>query len=68
MPANIIDTNQAPKFIGNEEGFELTPTGELIEYDVNSFFKDPENDSLTFSAASGNAEILEIYFSANKFL
>jgi len=64
----VTPTNRAPIFIGNSSDIVFHTTGNLMEYALNSFFNDPDNDAITFSVISGNSNVLEVYASTNQFI
>ena len=68
VPVEITHSNQPPQYIGTTDGFELRPTEEMSEYEISSYFEDPDNDAITFVVTTNNGNILEAFTSADKFV
>ncbi len=68
LNVEVIPTNRAPIFIGNSTEIVFHTTGNLMEFALNNFFNDPDNDTITFSVVSGNSNVLEVYASTNQFV
>lgn len=67
IPAEVIHTNRAPQFIG-EETMSFTATGLLNEYEVSDFFSDPDGDAFTFTLSSNNTASVVVFGSESQFL
>jgi subtilisin family serine protease len=67
IPAEIVHTNRAPEFIG-EESMSFNATGLLNEYAIEDFYSDPDSDSYTFTLTSSNATSVIVFASENQFL
>jgi subtilisin family serine protease len=68
LNVDVIPTNRAPIFIGNSKEIVYHTTGNLIEYALNNFFSDPDNDAITFSVVNGNSNVADVFASANLFI
>lgn len=67
IPAEVLHTNRAPEFIG-EETMSFNATGLLNEYEITDFFADPDGDAFTFTLSSDNAASVVVFASENQFL
>ncbi|MFZ2905462.1 MAG: S8 family serine peptidase [Cyclobacteriaceae bacterium] len=67
IPAEVLHTNRAPQFIG-EETMSFTATGLLNEYEVSDFYSDPDGDAFTFTLSSDNTASVVVFGSENQFL
>jgi hypothetical protein len=47
---------------------EYNSVGNLIEYSVEDFFADPENDAMTITVTNGNDQVVEVFSSEHGFL
>ncbi len=68
LNVEVTPTNRAPIFIGTSKEIVYHTTGNLVEYALNNFFNDPDNDAITFSVVSGNSNVLEVFASTNQFI
>jgi subtilisin family serine protease len=66
-PVVVAHTNRAPAFIG-EQSLSFNPTGEFIEFHIDDFFADPDNDQFTYSVTSGNTDLMGVFVSGDVFL
>jgi hypothetical protein len=64
----VNHTNQAPKYIGQEKGILVDETKSLLEFKIKDFFEDPDLDAITFSAASTDTTLAQVFSSQEKFL
>lgn len=68
LPVSITHTNEAPEYVSNTTLFELVPMSGTTEFNLASYFKDPDDDAMTFVITSEDTGLLEVYATAEKFL
>jgi hypothetical protein len=64
----VAHTNRAPEYTGTTDPLVFVAKGNLIEYAIADFFSDPDGDTFTYSAVSGNSELMNVFVSDDKFL
>ncbi|HEX6890569.1 MAG TPA: T9SS type A sorting domain-containing protein, partial [Chryseolinea sp.] len=67
LNVEVIHTNRAPRFIG-EETLSYYSTGHLEEYSIADFFSDPDGDNFTFSVSTSDADLVDVFSSQGQFL
>lgn len=68
LHVDVAHTNRAPEYIGADEAMQHTATKEIVEYNIADYFSDPDNDDFTFTVASSNGTVAEVFTSTEKFL
>lgn len=68
IPVEVLKTNRAPVFSASEPTLEFTQSGPMATHNLSDFFTDPDNDQLTFTVASSNPEVLNVFASAAQFI
>jgi subtilisin family serine protease len=68
LPVKIIDRNHAPEYTGMVSGFEFSHGDDMIEYAFTDYFKDQDSDVITYTLASDDTEIADVFHSADKFI
>jgi hypothetical protein len=68
LNVEVLNTNRAPKFIGENESMTFNATGLLNAYRIKDFFSDPDGDEFTFSLANSNSSSVTTFASENEFL
>jgi subtilisin family serine protease len=68
IPVEVLHTNQAPVYIGENDAFAILKPGILTEYDLSAYFADPDGDEFTYTVSSSNDSVLTVFASANKFI
>lgn len=64
---HVAKTNRAPEFIGNLLAFKFNSGSQLVKYDINDFFSDPDGDNFTFEISSSNTDIIDAYQSGDTY-
>ena len=60
FPATVPEPNRVPEAVGTIPDQTLTENGNTISLDVAPYFSDPDGDSLTYSARSGDPGVLRV--------
>jgi hypothetical protein len=60
LPVHILHKNRPPVYIRDEEPFTFSFMGETVQYDINEYFEDLENDPFTFEIFCRNSNIVEV--------
>jgi hypothetical protein len=68
LPVVVSHTNRAPEYIGSTEPMEHTASGEVVEYSIADYFSDPDGDTFTYTVATSDDAIAQVFASANNFL
>jgi subtilisin family serine protease len=68
LSVEVIETNQAPIYIGSATPMEFNGTGKLIEHNIGDFFSDPDGDEFIFEVSSADPAMVEVFASSDKFL
>ena len=66
FPIQGTPTNQAPQTAGTIADRSLTAGGSATTMDVSSYFSDPDNDNLTYSAVSNNRGVATVAASGSQ--
>ena len=66
FPIQGTPTNQAPQTAGTIADRSLTAGGSATTVDVSSYFSDPNNDNLTYSALSNNRAVATVAVSGSQ--
>ena len=66
FPIQGTPTNQAPQTAGTIADRSLTAGGSATTVDVSSYFSDPDNDNLTYSAVSNNRGVATVTASGSQ--
>jgi subtilisin family serine protease len=64
----VVNTNNAPEFIGQEDIFQYHVAVNSVEYALSDFFSDPDGDEITYTVESSDESVVKIFASATKFL
>ncbi|MBL0743988.1 S8 family serine peptidase [Chryseolinea lacunae] len=64
----VDNTNRAPKFKGTTRTLTYTGKGAFDEQKLATFFADPDNDALTFTATSSEETVAEVFTSGESFV
>jgi subtilisin family serine protease len=68
LAVQITHTNRAPVYIGAADPFTNFRKGSLEEYALSDFFKDPDDDVMTFTATSADPSTVRIFSSGESFI
>ena len=66
FPIQGTPTNQAPQTAGTIAAHSLTAGGSTTTVDASSYFSDPDNDNLTYSALSNNRSVATVVVSGSQ--
>ena len=64
----VVDTNNAPEFIGQSDAFQYHISVNSVEYAIGDFFADPDGDNFTYTVESSDEAMVKVFASATKFL
>lgn len=68
IPVEVLHTNQAPAYIGEEDAFTYHKPTNMEEYEVADYFADPDGDEFTYTVSSSDETIVTAFASSNKFI
>jgi subtilisin family serine protease len=68
LTVEVMHTNRAPEYVGQGNDLNNVSPSATYEYSIMDFFSDPDNDEFTFTVASTDTDIVEVYASKDKFL
>ncbi len=68
LSVEVMETNQAPVYIGSEDPMEFNATGLLSAYSIADFFSDPDGDEFTYTVTSTNTASVIVFSSHDEFL
>lgn len=67
LEVNVVHTNRAPQYVG-EESMNFYPTGDFVEFNIEDFYTDPDNDVFTYTVASADKSLMDVFVSGDVFL
>jgi hypothetical protein len=67
LTVEVLNANQAPGFIGLHDMFTFNKATNMVEYEIEDLFSDPDGDAFDYSVTA-EGDHISVFTSGNKFI